>query len=1171
MAIADRKKLTPLRFTKWKSVSSSIHVPTKQSKGITLYEDVRGMSHWWQFPPGTCIRRPESPVALPSVDLPGWSRFDVLAYYQRPSAEEKGLVCLFLTSFVPTGRASAPHPLLVHLPILERLNMGDQQSKSTSKCSRSMHHVSHAPSHSPLTYSRPSFTGPIHEIDAHISQYRQKLSALNRGHPHRPIYTGLLSFRLLDHYELSNQKHVLDKAIFYLTELLLFYPLWWLAHGPVFLNVLYHLALSLSKRSRDSKEPEDVVYAANYFRYLRGLAHTPSAFEREKVTAFLVPALALQMALKASDGVQTLEEMTTLTQELLTSNPSSDLTTSAIAVFSRAVGNQLPELSSDRLLNEIIKCLRLARMHKPELREAHFFLAKCLHARCSYALNDELDEAASILDEIIASSSPGDEFLAESQEFVADIAMIRLSHPEIAEEAIYRTRTFLASSSVNDPLYPRWCQVLERAAKIRFENFGPIDGLELSSSSDPLPVVPPSPMPADVTQKKCPLDRLLDGIRNNSVTDIEEAIELGRSILASSGPSDLKSSHEFCKILFEAFKSTNNINYIDESIDTLRQVLARGPPKIRRLYIMVEQLIFLNTRSVISPGHSLQDRQEMVELLPQVLDDGSQWLSLPDRLHFSCLWAFLSRATQHTSASTAYETALSLMQDIAPFSPTLQIQHTTLTTFPAFSLEMPLAYVSYQVELGQLEKAIETLERGRTLLWSQMRHLRTSIDQLLDADPDLAHKFATLNRDLEELTKSIPPSHKIGMDDVIVDDLRAGDQFGSLLLKQRRLFKERNQIISQIRALPGFDRFLTFSLFDTLRSAALSGPVLIINHSKRRSDIFILLHNASPSLIPTPTDFYARANALKDKLLDSRVVDGLDSNKYDQTLASVLAELYQLVGKPVIDRLRQLQVPDQSRVWWCPTSVFCSLPLHAMGPISSDNGELRYFLDLYVSSYTPSLSALIQSRSRDSGLQSSDRPSLLLVAQPDPSLPTVGGEIEVVHALDAKVTSLVSEVATPATVIDGFRHHQFVHFACHGTLEPGKPLEAGFELYGGEHLTLLEIVRSHLPTAEFAFLSACHTAEVTKGSIIDEGLHLAAAVQYCGFRSVVGTMWEMVDEDGPDLANHFYKALFSKARRERGVPYYERSAKALRSAVKKLRRKRGITLEGWVNFVHYGA
>ena len=88
---------------------------------------------------------------------------------------------------------------------------------------------------------------------------------------------------------------------------------------------------------------------------------------------------------------------------------------------------------------------------------------------------------------------------------------------------------------------------------------------------------------------------------------------------------------------------------------------------------------------------------------------------------------------------------------------------------------------------------------------------------------------------------------------------------------------------------------------------------------------------------------------------------------------------------------------------------------------------------------------------------------------------------------------------------------------------------------------------------------------------MDEGLHLAAAVQYCGFRSVVGTMWAMVDEDGQDLGENFYKALFSNSRRDQGTPYHERSAKALRFAVKKLRKKRRITLERWVNFVHYGA
>ncbi|KAH9162080.1 CHAT domain-containing protein [Lactarius sanguifluus] len=407
------------------------------------------------------------------------------------------------------------------------------------------------------------------------------------------------------------------------------------------------------------------------------------------------------------------------------------------------------------------------------------------------------------------------------------------------------------------------------------------------------------------------------------------------------------------------------------------------------------------------------------------------------------------------------------------------------------------------------------------------------------------------------------------MDDDATDDLRAVDPFGRLLLKQRTLLKEREDLISQIQDLPGFDSFLKSPSFDTLRSAASSGPVVIINHSRRRSDILILLHNTSPSLIPTPHNFYHRASALKDKLFDSRHKYGLDSSHYDETLASVLVELYNLVGKPVTDRLRELQVPEQSRIWWCPTSVFCSLPLHAMGPIPSDDGKTHYFMDLYICSYTPTLSALIQSRNRNLQSRSLDRPSILLVV-PDPHL-NVRGEIQVVQSFDTEVTSLISRAATPAAVIDGFHHHQFVHFVGSGTLEAGKPFEAGFELHGGERLTLLDVVRLDLPAAEFAFLSACRTAQITEGSVADEVLHLAAAVQFCGFKSVVAAMWEMADVDGRDLAKYFYKALFSTSRLDEGMPYHERSAKALQFAVKGLRRKRGVTLERWVNFVHYGA
>jgi CHAT domain-containing protein len=794
--------------------------------------------------------------------------------------------------------------------------------------------------------------------------------------------------------------------------------------------------------------------------------------------------------------------------------------------------------------------------------------------------NDDYEEAASILDEIITSSPPGD--VAGLQQIVAELAVVRSTtheSPEYLEETIYRTRAFLDSSSVGEPFHSSLLFDLEGTAKQRFRYFGFVEGLEASSSPFSLPVPVASETPRDeydlyivrLRTKIELLEGLLSGIRNNDITMIDEAIEMGRATLASSVPRHPLASRLyelFAKILFEAFKRTNKTKYIDESITTHRQVFDHPSPQPLRSRTLIRLSLSLLTRVVSLPGHHMQDTEEALELLSQCVNDGHA--SLPDRFRLACFWAFIARRARHPSVSTAYESAVSLMQDILLFAPTLQLQHAILATSDDFD-DMPLDYASYWVDLHQLEQAIETLERGRALLWSEMCHLRASIDRLLQVDPQLGHKFAVINRDLEELTKSIPPSHKLSMDDGAADDLRAVDPFGRLLLKQRSLLKERDNLISQIQALPSFNSFLTPPSFDTLRSAASCGPVILINHSEWRSDILILLHNTSPSLIPTPDDFYDRASALKDKLLNSRNKYGLDSSHYNETLASVLAELYNLVGKPVIDRLRQLNVPEQSRIWWCPTSVFCSLPLHAMGPIPLDQGEIRYFLDLYICSYTTTLSALIQSRNRDLGLRSSNRPSLLLVAQSNLSLPTVGGEIQVVQALDTEVTSLISEAATPATVIDGFRHHRFVHFACHGTLEDDKPFEAGFELHGGERLTLLEIVRSHLPTAEFAFLSACHTAEVTEGSAADEGLHLAAAVQYCGFRSVVGTMWAMVDEDGRDLAEHFYKALFPTSRREEGIPYHERSAKALRFAVKKLRRKRRISLERWVNFVHYGA
>jgi hypothetical protein len=679
---------------------------------------------------------------------------------------------------------------------------------------------------------------------------------------------------------------------------------------------LFQLANVLLLRSNVSKQSEDAICATKYLSHLRDQPHEIPRAPRYRVTELLLDALLLQVELEAGNVMQNIREMAVLSRELL---ETSDVDATLLIIRIHEVVILKIRLDApDQPLDELIEFSRVARQRRPDLLQGHMIFAESLVFRYYMTCaDDDYEEAASILDAIIAYSSPGnsqDEYVslarAKATHLVTILAMVRANAyrtPEYLEEAIYRSR--LSSSSFKE----HYDDVLETEAiaKIRFHHFGSIEGVEESADSDMLS------MSQEYTQTFGGIQDLLSAICDtDDTTEIDEAIEKGRSILASS-PDEFKTFNLdlFGDLLVEASERTGKIEYINESISVRRQILESPLLQAIDSFILPSLSQALLTRFDAFPGYRTQDLDEALELLSQYIS--SAHASLPNRFRYACQWAFFARDSRHSSVSTAYETALSLMQDTMLFSPTLQLQHSTLATDSdkIGTRSLPLDYASYRVDQHQLEEAIEVLERGRALLWSEMRRLRTSINQLLSADPVLGHKFAAVNRDLEQLTKSVPPSHKLNMNDGAADGLRAVDPFGSLLLEQRGLLKERAKLISQIQALPGFDGFLTSPPFDTLRSAASSGPVIIINHSRWRSDILIVLHNTPPSLIPTPDDLFERAGALKDKSLDSRPKKPeYDWRHYNEVLAFVLAELYTLVGQPVIDRLRQMQVPEQSRI-----------------------------------------------------------------------------------------------------------------------------------------------------------------------------------------------------------------------------------------------------------------
>ena len=652
-----------------------------------------------------------------------------------------------------------------------------------------------------------------------------------------------------------------------------------------------------------------------------------------------------------------------------------------------------------------------------------------------------------------------------------------------------------------------------------------------------------------------------DQLTSADVADIQDGIKYCQLFLVSypRGKFAFVTYSALAVLLDRAFRLTHKIGYINEGISSTRDGINVIESLTSYLALLRHLISFLSIRLELLRHE--EDLHELMELFPTAATYGLMDAHEQDPASFS--WATTARRFGHPSASTAYDHAMSWMQASLTFAPTLEKQHSRLVgTHDLHAI--PLDYASYHIHTGHLEKAIETLEQGRGLLWSEMRRLRTSIDQIRLADSDLADKFSTVNRELETLTLTFSLNNNVNGN----NGPEGMDPYGRGVMQKQKLLDDRERLITQIRGLSGFDTFLKPLPFETLRSAASHGTIVIINHCKWRSDIIILLHNSPPSLIPTSDDFYTRANKLQDQLLGERK-KGLESDAYGNALRGVLKELYDLVGRPVIKRLNELKIPQQSRIWWCPTSVFCSLPLHAMGPISSDVGAPQYFLDLYIPSYTPSISALIDSHKPNS--PTFEKPSILLVLQPDESMVRALDEIKAVQRASSRATTLIGATATPSIVLERLRDHRFIHIVCHGLLEPGKPFDSSFKLHQGKRLSLTDIVQSQLPNAEFAFLAACHTAELTDESPADEVLHLSAAMQYCGFRSVVGTMWAMADTDGQYLAENFYKSVFSG--REQGKHYHERTAEALRDAVVKLRRKKGIgmNLERWVNYVHYGA
>jgi len=104
-------------------------------------------------------------------------------------------------------------------------------------------------------------------------------------------------------------------------------------------------------------------------------------------------------------------------------------------------------------------------------------------------------------------------------------------------------------------------------------------------------------------------------------------------------------------------------------------------------------------------------------------------------------------------------------------------------------------------------------------------------------------------------------------------------------------------------------------------------------------------------------------------------------------------------------------------------------------------------------------------------------------------------------------------------------------------------------------------VRSEESRICVAYLSACHTTVGDEESL-DEAIHLASAMQFSGFRSVIGTMWAVDDDLASEITSTFYEHMVD----ESGRLDHTRAVFALNKTMKSIRM-----LEQAVLYIHLGA
>ncbi|KAG0695027.1 CHAT domain-containing protein [Suillus ampliporus] len=640
--------------------------------------------------------------------------------------------------------------------------------------------------------------------------------------------------------------------------------------------------------------------------------------------------------------------------------------------------------------------------------------------------------------------------------------------------------------------------------------------------------------------------------------DLNEAIDSYRESLRleqHDHPSRHITLSNLSSALCSRFTKSQKNEDVEEAIDLCQQSLMALPPlhpDRHYAYFNIRQAYMARYRMQHQPA-DLSLAMENFRLASKHPTQG-----FPARIIDAYHWTVSAEECSDVSALEAYATFFELLDNHLATRSSTTSRREAAADF-SYARTLPVDAGSCAIRRDDLQHAVELIEQGRGQQWSLASRLRTPLEDLESTNPNLAHKFSEISKRLSDAQGSAGSADRAAADRTAVE--------------YRRLTKEWEAVVAEARNIQGFSRFLLPPSYDELQAAACHGPVIILIASEYSCDALIVPPSGQPHHVPFPSVALADLEMFKNNFArEIRFAARMDPTEPRKDLRVLLRKLWDEIMLPIVNVLQHdLKLRRRSRIWLCPTAAFTSIPLHAAHPLrtkADHSGQEECLEDLYVCSYTPTLSALIRSRQM---MKTRATPSFIAVGQGQPGagqgtvLAAVDSELELVHKLvppNVDFITLAGDDATRAGALDALQRNTWVHLACHGKQDPDQPYNSCFAMRD-QPLTLLDIMENNTPQAEFAFLSACHTA-VGDEETPDEVIHLAAGLQFSGFKSVIGTLWGVDDAVAKHVVEAFYKNMFKK----KGVVDCTRAASALNYATNAVKKK--VPLEQRIVFIHIG-